>query len=141
MGFASDVSRGVFNELEQLLRRNETGLCAETGRRFSGSLPSYVQTDEYSPEAMINSAAHYVHHLVVIVAALYPSEITLRKEYEWAATGQLRRYGIGYREQVALLQTYFASVRNTLKLSPSLFNAVDLLEDCMLRVVSEVFQK
>jgi hypothetical protein len=139
MAFATEVSRKKFDHLEKMLRQSENLLSVETVRRFQAKLPPHVQTDTFTIEAMAAAAAHYIHQLVVVATALYPSEITLRKEYEWAATGTLQRYGIGYREQVTLLQTYFASARDVLNLDSALYQAIDLLENAMLRILTDVF--
>jgi hypothetical protein len=99
-------------KLEALLRANEAQLCAETSVRFAAMLPSIG--GEAITEQEISAGAKYTHDLIVVAAALYPSENTLRSEWSWASSGLLPRHGIGFEHLSAMLHAYFSAATDVL---------------------------
>jgi hypothetical protein len=125
--------RSAFAEFENMLRQNELLLCAQTAQRYrqSATDPKHI--------GYAQAGAKYFHDLVIVAAALYPSETGLRLQYQWAATGALRRMGVGYEHHAAMLQFYFNAARQILNLQPDTREALDTVERFMLDLLKDVF--
>jgi hypothetical protein len=133
-------SRASFDELEHLLRDYETSLCRDAVQRFMVTFPHVMmQQPEAAYANMVQSGSQYVHRLILVGAALYPSETTLRHEYQWTVDSPLIRFGIGLEHQRTLLSALCSSARETLDLAPEVRKALNTLEVAMLRILDEVF--
>src|SRR4051812_24441271 len=108
----SNKTRMRMNSVESLLRANEDHLCAETAVHFEANLPAINGTSLAQSE--IRAGAKYTHDLILIAAALYPSDITLRNEWNWASSGLLPRQGIGYEHFATMLHAYFSVATDVL---------------------------
>ncbi len=129
------MSQPEFEQVERLLRQNAARLRDETAARCLQL--STLKVPDMTDEAAARAGAEHIHALVLVVAALYPSEITLRNQYEWASTGLLDRHEIGYEYLATLLRVYFEVARDVLGASTS--NTLNRLEEFMNRVLTDVF--
>jgi hypothetical protein len=128
----------VVNNLEHLLRRHKRRLCAEAAARYRRSAGSDNPATETDRLALVG--AEYTHELILIAAALYPSETTLRNQYQWASTGQLRQRGIGHDQQAAMLHGYFDAARQLRGLGTTTQAALADLEHFMAHILGEAFK-
>ena len=130
------MSELTVNDLEKLLRQNKVAICAETAERYRHTLAS----DHLRPHQTnwSTAGAEYTHDVIVVAAALHPSEITVRNQLRWASTGILRQHGIGYGHHVTMLNAYFAAARRVLPTTPDARQALDALEQFMARILAEI---
>ncbi len=129
------MSQPEFDRLEQLLTENAAQLRDETVRRCLQNATMTVPG--MSDEDAARAGAEHTHELVMIVVALYPSETSLRQQYEWAATGVLDRRQVEYDHFALLLRVYFDVARDVLDASDH--PVLDTLEKFMQRVLKDVF--
>ncbi len=127
------------DDLERFLRGHKSQLCAGAADHFNRlSMPIPPSTpDHHAIWAQVG--AEFFHQLAVVAAALYPSQVTLRSQYAWASTGMLRRYGIGYDHQAAMLEGYFRAARQIPSVEPVIHHQLSALEQFMSEVLAEVF--
>jgi hypothetical protein len=125
--------RTVFGELEKLLRQHEMQICAEVAERYRQS----ATEPKHAFYAQIGTK--YFHDLVVVATALYPSETGIRLQFQWAASGALRREGVDYVHHAAMLNMYFAAARRVTKGQQQTRAALDQVEQLMQRILTEVF--
>ena len=121
----SRMSRSLVNDLEHLLRRHKSQLCAGAAVRYRASLLS-GGIPAHNPDW---SGAG---------AALHPSDVTLRQQFRWASTGLLRQYGIGYDQHQAMLRAYFDGAREIL--NPAHGKAISTLEQFIAGILAEIFR-
>ncbi len=129
------MSQPDFEQLERLLRQNAARLRDETTARCLQL--STLKVPEMTDEAAARAGTAHIHELVLVVAALYPSEITLRDQYEWASTGLLDRQQIGYEYLATLIRVYFEVARDVL--GSSKVSQLNSLEAFMTKVLTDVF--
>jgi hypothetical protein len=110
-------------------------LCDETAARCL-QIPTLKIPNIPDEEAARIGAAR-IHELALVVAALYPSQTTLRRQYEWAATGILDRYQISYEHYTIFIRVYFEVTRDVL--SADIHPSLERLETFMQQVLSDVF--
>jgi hypothetical protein len=125
------MSDGIVNDLEHRLRRHQVQLCSEAANRFLAILKS--SSSQAFDAGWATAGAAFTHELIIVAAALYPSETTLRNQFEWASTGRLRQYGIGLEHHKAMLQAYFGAARRILGATAGL----DELEAFISRVLTD----
>ncbi|MCC7447825.1 MAG: hypothetical protein IT324_10425 [Anaerolineae bacterium] len=124
-------------ELETLLRQNEDELIGLTAQQFQGVSNLNQQQAAYIPEGV-----RFLHDLVVVAVALYPSDNWIRESYRWASnpSGVLMRSHIGYKQQAELLRAYFAAARDTLHLQEHLRQLLNAVEQLMFGVMTEMYE-
>jgi len=133
-GYGS-VSREL-RELETLLRQNEDELIGLTAQQFQRLASDHPQA------GYVADGARFLHDLVVVAVALYPSDTWIRESYRWASnpSGVLMRSHIGYKQQAELLRAYFAAARDTLHLQEHLRQLLNAVEQLMFGVMTEMYE-
>jgi hypothetical protein len=126
-----------FRELEEVLRRHEAVLVNQAACRFRCACAA-----EQHLLHLAQTGAQYLHQLLVVSAAVYPSDVFMHTSYMSAMqpTAILLQRNLRFRHQKELSRKYFEAALEILVHYPHLKQALTQLEQKLDDVLRQMYQ-